>query len=337
MRPIADAHNDLLMELAFRAGEDNPFATHWLGQLRDGGVALQVCPVSAHFEQLPEAALRGALEQLVACRRAVRENPDAVALVRDRGELAAARESGLIALVLSMEGAEPLGYSIDLAEVFWELGVRMFGLTWNRRNPFADGLGEERAGGLSRIGRGLVDRLCELGAAIDLAHASERTFADTLDRAAGRAPILVSHAGCRAVHDTSRNLSDEQLRALADADGILGIIALPPAIDPQRPTVERVVDHVDHAVATIGVERVALGADFIRQVVLAGAARKPPDSLRPEGMGLDFSIDGLEGPAGFPLLVEALVRRGYTDGEVDAIVSDNLTAFLERSLPGVAA
>lgn len=333
MRPIADAHNDLLMELAFRAGEENPFAAHWLDQLRAGGVVLQVCPVSAHFEQLPEAALRGALEQVIACRRAVRENPGAVALARNRRELATARDGGRIALVLSMEGAEPLGYSADVAEVFWELGVRMYGLTWNRRNPFADGLGEERDGGLSRLGRALVDRLCELGAAIDLAHASERTFAEVIDRAGGRAPLLVSHAGCRSVHNTARNVSDDQLRALADADGLLGIIALPPAIDPQRPTVDRVVDHVDHAVATIGIDRVALGADFIRQVVLAGAARKPPDSLRPPGMGLDFSIEGLEGPAGFPLLTDALERRGYGGDDLDAILSRNLTAFLERALP----
>jgi membrane dipeptidase len=329
---IADAHNDLLMELAFRSGEQNPFARHWLRQLETGGVDVQVCPISAHYEQLPDGALREALEQIVACERAATENAGEVALVRSRAELEEAQAGGRIALILSMEGAEPLGYSVDLADVFWRLGVRMVALTWNRRNPFADGLGEEATGGLSRLGVRLVERLCSLGAMIDLAHASERTYADVLEVAAGH-PVLVSHAACRAVHDTPRNLHDHQLRELAEAGGVLGVMVLPPAIDPERPTVERVVDHIVHAIEVMGVEHVGLGADFFAQVARCGAARKPPDSLRPPGMELDFSIDGLEGPGDYPRLVEALESRGLTGTDLESVLRGNLLRFLSRALP----
>jgi len=329
---IVDAHNDLLLELAYRADEENPFARYWLDQLVAGGVGVQVCPISAQFETLPEGALRAALQQLLACERAVAENAGSTELVRTRAELDHARAEGRVALIMSMEGAEPLGYTLELADVFWRLGVRMFALTWNRRNPFADGLGEDPAFGLSRLGRSLVARLCELGAMIDLAHASERTFADVLEAARGH-PVLVSHAACRAVHDTPRNLHDSQLRELAAADGVLGIMALPPAIDPERPTVERVVDHVVHAIEVMGVEHVGLGADFFAQVARSGAVRKPPDSLRPPGMGLEYSIDGLEGPADYPLLVTALQARGLSDGDLEALLSGNMLRFLARALP----
>jgi membrane dipeptidase len=147
---IVDAHNDLLLELVHRAAEDNPFSARWLWQLRDGGVELQVCPVSAQFEQLPEGALRQALEQIAAFYRAAGENDADVVVVRSRADLERAEREGTLGLMLSMEGAEPLGSSIDLADIFWRLGVRMFSLTWNRRNAFADGAGEPaRAGSRS--------------------------------------------------------------------------------------------------------------------------------------------------------------------------------------------
>jgi membrane dipeptidase len=209
---IVDAHNDLLLEIAYRADESNPFGSRWLSQLRGGGVALQVCPISAQFEDLPESGLRHALEQIVACYGIVRDNPTDVAIVRTRADLEDLAAGDRIGLLLSMEGAEPLGYSVDLADVFWNLGVRMFSLTWNRRNPFADGVGEPSAGGLSRLGRKLVERLVSLGAIVDLAHASEGTFADVLE-AMDDGTAIVSHAACRAVFESPRNLTDAQLRA----------------------------------------------------------------------------------------------------------------------------
>jgi len=87
----------------------------------------------------------------------------------------------------------------------------------------------------------LVDRLIDLGMVIDLAHASQRTFFQVLERASD-APVMVSHACCRAVYDTPRNLSDEQLRALADHDGVLAVMAVPLTVDQRAPSLERVVD-----------------------------------------------------------------------------------------------
>ena len=325
--PIADAHNDLLLELVHRRYEERPFVRHWLEPLRRGGVGLQVCPMYVGIEDTPENALRRAVEQVAAFNRAVRESDGAVVAVRMQADLDAL--DGRLGLALSLEGCEPLGSDPESIEVFWELGVRMAGLTWNRRNAFADGLAEPAGGGLSRLGEELVDRMVALGIAIDLAHASPKTFEDVLGRASDT-PLLVSHAGCRGVHDVERNLADDQLRALASRDGLLGIMLLPIAVGEPL-TLERVVDHVDHAVDVMGVEHVCFGGDFVRQMHRAiGPGR--PDPLLPPGE-LERAVDGLAGPEDYPALVETLQRRGYEGERLAAILSENLVRFLRRALP----
>ena len=332
MQQIVDAHNDLLVELAFRSGEPDPFANYWQEPLRRGQIKIQVCPISAQWEVLPEGALRQGLEQTVAFYRALQEHPTELAFVKTSDDLDAAWNSDRVGLLLSMEGAEPLGYNPELADIFWELGFRMFALTWNRRNPFADGNGEPPNGGISKLGAKLVDRLVGLGAMIDLAHANEQTFADVLDRTAG-ANVMVSHAACRALCETPRNLSDDQLRRLADAGGILGVMSIPWVIDAENPSVERVADHIEHAVEVMGIEHVALGGDFFRQVALSGAVKKPPDSARPPGMGMEVGIDDLEGPEHYPNLIAALESRGYADDALGALLGTNWLRFFSSALP----
>jgi membrane dipeptidase len=244
----------------------------------------------------------------------------AVARREDLDEVLAGGRAGLM---LSMEGVEALGDDPALVDVFWRLGVRMVSLTHNPSNAFADGLDAADDGGLSALGRELVQRLVELGCAIDLAHASPRTFDDLLELA-GAAPVLVSHAGCRAVRDVPRNLDDDRLRALAARDGVLGIMALPFVVDPQRPTIERLVDHVEHAVDVAGIDHVGLGADFIAQV---GEA---VPGLLPDGA---WEIEGLRGPDGYPALLDALERRGFADDAIAKIAGGNLAALLRRALP----
>ena len=329
---IADAHNDLLVELEFRAGEERPFERYWLDQLWAGGVRIQICPVSVGLEHLPESALRLSLEQIAACLRAAEENPDAVRLVATRQALDEAEAEDAIALVVAMEGCEPLGYRPELVDVFWTLGVRWFGLTWNRRNPFADGIGESANGGLSALGRDLVDRIVARGGIVDLAHASPRTFDDVLERTPPGS-VVVSHVGCRALFDTPRNLTDDQLRALGGHGGLVGIGALPTLTGMVEPSIRDVVEHIEHARAVLGPDQVVLGADFYQQVGSSGAVRKPRDSQRPNGVQLDFCIPGLEGPAGYPTLVEDLRARGLSGRELDALLFDNLTSFLRKGLP----
>jgi membrane dipeptidase len=322
---LADAHSDLLMELVFFRGEARPFANRWLSPLEAGGVGLQVCALFSDDPDLPELALRKALLGVAEFDRAVAQTEQAVA-VRTAADLDAALEPGRLGLMLSIEGMEPLGYEPGLIDVFCALGVRMASLTWNRRNPFADGTAESPAGGLSKIGCALVDRMAELPIAFDLAHANEGTFSEVLERTGDR-PVLVSHGLCRALCDIPRNLSDDQLRALAERDGVVGLMALPFVVHETEWTIDRLIDHVDHIAQTVGIRHVCLGGDFVRQLERSGA-------FGAEALEEATEIERLAGPEDYPNLFEALRTRGYGEDDLRAIASENLVRVLRRTLPG---
>ena len=331
---IADAHLDLLLELGYRElrfGETGAFARTWLPLLEAGGVGLQVCPVFVELERQPEGTLREALGQATCLLRAVRESPERVVQVRTASDLDAVERGERIGLMLSLEGVEQFGYETWPAETFWELGMRMAGLTWNRRNPFADGAAED--GGLSRLGRALVDELVRLGVILDLAHASPTTFDEIIARAAG-APVICTHAACRSVNDHPRNLTDDQLRALAAAGGLFGLMLHPLAIGHEQRTLARVVDHLEHAVEVIGIDRVCLGGDFTTRLSeVMPPMPEPADGLMPAGLEPGAGIEGLKGPEDYPALLAALADRGWSDPDIAAVSSGNLLGFLRRSLP----
>jgi membrane dipeptidase len=260
----------------------------------------------------------------------VLENEDRVIEIRRSSDLDRLQHDDRLGLILAMEGVEALGYDPELIDIFFDLGVRMASLTWNRRNPFADGVAEPPGGGLSRIGRQLVRRMTELGIVLDLAHASERTFFDAVHEA--DIPLLVSHGACRGVHETPRNLSDQQLSAIAESDGVVGIMLVPLAIDPQRPTIERVIDHIDYAVAQMGIDHVGLGGDFMRQTWRALGRPEPADSLLLPGTSMDATIEDLAGPDEYPSLVQRLRLRGYDGERLEALLGGNLLRLFRRIL-----
>ena len=329
---IADAHVDILLELAHREhrlGETDVFARTWLPLLEAGGVGLQVCPVFVDLEHQPEGSLREALRQVTALQHALAENTDRVAAVRTRDDLDPVERGERIGLMLALEGVEPFGYEVATADLFWELGMRMAGLTWNRRNPFADGAADD--GGLSGLGRRLLARFAELGVILDLAHASPQVFDECLATYEGR--LCVTHAGCRAVNETPRNVSDEQLRGLAERDGVFGLMIHPITIDPVEPTISRVIDHLEHAAAVVGPERICLGGDWTERLQELMPSPAPPDGLMPPGLAVGATIEGLSGPDEYPRLVDALRERGWDSERLDGLLSGNLLRFLREALP----
>jgi membrane dipeptidase len=146
----------------------------------------------------------------------------------------------------------------------------------------------------------------------------------------------VSHACCRALRDHPRNVSDAQLRALAARGGVLGLMGLALVVG-EPAMVERLVDHVDHAVEATGIEHVALGADFIDQVDALETARgRPQTDAMAEGRrfgGGRLGLRDLHGPEDYPRLVDALERRGYAGEDLDAILHGNLLRLLREALP----
>ncbi|WP_418058829.1 dipeptidase [Pimelobacter simplex] len=327
--PIADCHNDLLMSVRHQRerGQADPFGDFWLPQLREGGVALQVLPVCTEEQFVGEGALRRALLMIEEARHLAEVHADEVTIVTNGREIREAEEDGRIALLLAIEGAEPIGHSLELIDVMWREGVRMCSLSWNRRTMMADGVGEQDTGGrLTQLGVDAVRRMEDVGMLVDVSHLSEAGFFHLLDVASK--PFIASHSSCRALADHPRNLSDEQLRAVRAADGFVAINAFGPFLTDGEPTVERFLDHVEHAIGVLGPERVGLGTDFIDDVV---------EVVDPVFTGLlvDWTqipqTVGLQRPSDFPGLAEAGERRFGPD-LARSVLSRNLTDFLVKTL-----
>lgn len=321
---VADGHSDLLQELVFmeQQGEENPLRSRWLEQLQDGGVALQVCAVYRAPEAGAGDALREVLRQIASFHTAVESNPEVFA-VGSRRELTKVGTDGL-GLLLAIEGVSSFGEELWPLDLVAKLGVRVLAPTWNERNAFAHGCDHE--GGLTTLGELLIDRLPTLGMVVDLAHASPRTVADVLEQVAHGA-VFVSHASCRAVHDHRRNLDDVQLTAIAERGGVVCLMPHPLVVDPGQPTIDRFIDHIDHAASVIGVDRIGLGGDFLKQIAdTTGAGQRAQD-----GVQIDATVERLEGPRDYPRLFEALRARGYSKADVEAVAGGNLLRFLAAS------
>src|SRR5205814_10401528 len=190
-----------------------------------------------------------------------------------------AREAGIIALIITMDGVEPLGTDLALRRVFYELGVRAIGLTHARRNAAGDGgifasTGSSRDG-LTPFGRDVV-RECEaLGVIVDLAHISPAGFEDIL--AIATKPPIVSHSNARRYYDSERNISDEQIKMIGERRGVIGVNSVLVSPKEEESTLGRYIDHVGHVINLIGIDGVGIGFDFFEFIY-----RQWPESARKE-------------------------------------------------------
>lgn len=327
--PVADCHNDLLLAVRYQRerGAPDPFGDFWLPQLRAGNVKLQVLPVSTEEQYVGEGALRRAMLLFEEARRIADQHDEHVAVVETASELDEAIASGRIAFVLAIEGAEPVGNSLELIDSFWRAGVRMTSLSWNRRTMMADGVAETDTGGrLTSLGVDAVKRMEQLGMVVDVSHLSKRGFyhlAEVAER-----PFIASHSSCDAVHRHPRNLDDEQLAVMRESDSMLCLNAFGPflAVDAD---IDSFITHIEHAIDRLGFTGVGLGTDFIKDTA---------EVVDPIFTGLLVSLDeiahtrGLVRPADFDALTDRMVAR-LGDATARAIASDNLIAFLRRALP----
>lgn len=220
-------------------------------------------------------------------------------LAKSYEDFVKAMEDDKVACMLSIEGGEALEGSLSLLRIYYRLGVRALTLTWNGRNEIADGIGEEAGGGLTRFGKSVVKEMNRLGMLVDVSHLSVKGFWDVLDISS--TPVIASHSNCKALCSHKRNLSDDQMKALAQCGGVMGITYADLFLNEGKARFEDVIKHIDYAVNCVGIDHVALGSDY-------------DGCTFPEDMNIE---DIKKIPA---LLKE---RFGYSDEDVDKIMYKN--------------
>ncbi|MGW2180642.1 dipeptidase [Streptomyces sp. NPDC001732] len=328
---VADAHNDLLMAVVARPPQrwGSFFRERWLPQLREGGVGLQVLPVFIDDEYRPDGALRQTL-RMIECAHAIAEhNSDQVRLCLDGADIDAALADGKIALVLALESAPGLDANVELFATVHRLGVRIASIAHLGRTPLADGSREDAASSrLTAAGMEALTEMERLGVLFDVSHLGAAGVAHVLELATR--PVLATHSGARALCDHHRNLTDDQLRGIAATGGTVCVNFYPEFLstDPAERTVGRVVDHILHIADVIGIDRVGLGPDFIKEVDQDLARR----CCEAPGDTSELALPGLEGPGGLPLITRALTERGVPEDAILKILGGNVLNLLRTTL-----
>lgn len=326
---LVDMHYDLLMDLFEKRHRDHVLATDYLSDLRAGGIGVMAANIYISDEYLPEMGLRVALDQVSRLYREVDEAND-FTICRTYAEILEARKSDKIALLIAMEGIEPLGIDLDLLRVFHELGLRELSLTHARRNWAGSGgifspSGSPRDG-LTSFGRDLVRECGSLGIILDLAHINPAGFEEVMELTDG--PLIVSHTNPRRYFDIERNISDEQIRMIGEREGVVGVGAVLLSPREEEVHLDTYVDQILHVAELAGIESVGLGFDFFYAIY-----RSMSEAAREE-LANKFTVphfpDDLRDHSQTRNLTRRLIERGLTDEEIEKILHKNfMRIFME--------
>jgi len=278
-----------------------------------------------------------AVAEIAQVQQVVEVYPGYFTQVRVASDMARAKREGKLGIILSFESADMLGGQMSSLEVFRGLGVRVMQLSYNRKSAFAAGVLEPDAGGLTALGRDAVREMNRLGIAIDLSHANAATTAEVLALTAR--PVLMTHAGCAAVHAHPRNKSDEQLRALAARGGVVGIFDLPYlTASPRQPTLEDYMAHLEHALKVAGEEHVGIGSDvgiapFDTSAKGMAEFAKETEQRRSAGLAAPEEdrptyVVGLNVPRRIEIIGDRLLRSGYSASATEKVIGANFQRVL---------
>lgn len=330
MEIILDAHFDVLMDiLRFRRlGERRVFETRHLPDVKAAGINALICSIFIEDRFLPEMGLRHALAQIAALREDILDSPQVFELCTSAQQARRAIGEEKIAIFLSLEGAEPIGNDILLLDTFYELGVRLLGLTWSRRNFVADGCSFDwaaamtRPSGLTRFGREVVAKAQNLGMVIDVSHINDAGFDEVAELSVS--PFIASHSNCRSLCGSARNLTDGQIKAIAESGGVIGMNAHSPfvsdALDDRTP--ETLLAHLEYIGNLVGFDHVGLGLDLC-DCLAAVSDTKPRDPIRRD-LFANHSEAGLK--------FISMISARYTSDVAGKVLGGNFFRVLERTL-----
>src|SRR5437667_11781749 len=328
---VIDLHFDMPMDLYEKHDHTNVLATDYLPELEAGNIGALGAAIYIEDRYMPEMGLRVGLDQIARLYAEAEQCPR-FAICKSYQEIVHARKDRKIALLITMEGIEPLGTDLNLLRVFYELGVRAIGLTHARRNAAGSGgifapTGSSRDG-LTAFGRDVI-RQCEaLGVIVDLAHISPAGFDDIL--AITTKPPIVSHTNARKYYDIERNISDEQIKLIGGRGGVIGVNSVLVSPKEEESTLDRYIDHIAHITSLIGIDGVGIGFDFFDFIY-----RQWPEAAQKE-LAAKFTtphfIPELSNHSHARNLTRRLIERGFSDEQIEKILRGNWMRIFEEVL-----
>jgi membrane dipeptidase len=268
------------------------------------------------------------------------EHTDHFLFARTVEDIRRAKVEGKLAVGFDLEGSVMLDDDVAMLALYRDLGVRQIHLAYNRDNSIAGGCHGADIG-LTPLGRQVVAEINRLGLIMDCSHSGYRTSMEIMERSTR--PVVYSHSNVRALRDHPRNLRDEQIDACARTDGVIGLSGIGNFIGEGDVTTESLVRHLDYVVQRVGPRHVGLGLDYVfgaggpglEYVFEQSTEEYPSDFNREDWWPAAYYGDGFHmvPPERFPEIVEALLVRGYSDGDVGRILGGNFLRVAQVTWP----
>ncbi|MEX2103704.1 MAG: dipeptidase, partial [Bacilli bacterium] len=253
----------------------------------------------------PERVQRGgrlqvALQMIDIMYERILKNESQVGLIRSKNDLERMGQDTKPHVLLSLEGADALQGELANLRLFYKLGLRSLGLTWNYSNEAADGALEPRAAGLTQFGKNLVTECRRLGIIVDVSHLTEKGFYDVAEL--GDEPFIASHSNCRAICEHPRNLTDEQIKTIVNQKGGIGVTFVREFLngDKNEVSMNDLLRHIDHLCSLGAVDHIGIGSDF-------------------DGC---FPVEGMEHGGKFGDLSDFLLKH-YSESQVKGFMGEN--------------
>lgn len=324
---VVDTHNDLILLVDHFDQRRKPrhFHEFWLPELRAGGVDVQVLPICLEQQFQTEGGLRRTLLLVERIHELAAECPDQIALCLTGADVDAAVAAGQIAIVIALEGAHGIGQDPKLIRTMHRVGVRVVSMAHFGRTFLADGSGLDATSNsrLTPQGIEVLGEMERLGVVFDISHLGLGCVDHVLDIATR--PLLATHSACLGITDVHRNLGDEQIRRIAALGGVIGVAAAVPSfIDAKNPNADRVVDHIEHIAALVGIDHVGLGPDFIDdyyQQVYGGW-------ITPPNLAAVSARAEVSRPSDLPKITEAMLRRRFPEPDIRKVLGANVLRVL---------
>jgi membrane dipeptidase len=329
--PVVDTHHDIPMDVLYRhkRGEQGVLSGYWGKRLKQGGINVQVLPAFIEDRYLPSLGMREIMRMTEAVLSDLEDDDSVMCKVTSVAALNDAMAAGKIAAIPALEGCDGLGGDVALLRVLYRLGVRMVSLTWERRNEFADGTGIENPGGLTAEGRAAVKEMFAHHVMCDVSHLAQPGFWDVMKLAEG--PIIASHSNARSVCDHPRNLTDDQIRAIADTGGVIGLNFYGKFVAPENPTLENMADHLEHMADLVGWGHVGIGADFLEKPI-RDLAKIAYDDSPHDPASLDEWIANCQEVEALPRFTAVLLERGYAKEDIACVLGGNFLRVFQQAL-----
>ncbi len=302
--------------------------------ISNSGLSATHLTVGSVGTMAPLSAFEKVVRDIARWEGDIDNHSNTLTTVRNAVDIKVCKQTGTTGLIYGLQDGVSFEDDLDRLNALHHIGIRVIQPTYNRRNLLGDGCMEPSDAGLSRVGTEAIERLNSLGILVDLSHCGRRTAADAI--ATSQQPVSFTHTGCNALAQHPRHRSDDEIKAVADSGGVIGIYIMPYLAKGKQPTASDVIAHIEHAIQVAGEDHVSIGTDgtisattltpeYIKRFREMTSKRKSMGIAAPyeTETGYLFAND-LNTPRRFETMSELLMQRGHNEARVQKILGGNI-------------